>query len=189
MKILQKKDKGFTLVELLTVISIIGLLSTIVISSIVTAKTKANNAKIIMNAKVIANAIYLARDPVTGDWPGTSGWQCLKTSGSCWASALTGRNGATDVMNKISTYLVSVPLITTSLFPSGTFGYDSYVYNPNASSASVLGGPAGAYLVWGQTKKPSGNWCAGQFNPDGEMESDNVTVNYYCYQFLGSVGN
>ncbi|MFZ2049209.1 MAG: type II secretion system protein [Minisyncoccia bacterium] len=173
----KKQDKGFTLVELMTVIAIIGLLSTVVLSSVNSAKIKANNAKIKMNAKQIANAIYLARDPVTGAWPGNGTWQCLKASGTCWKGDLSADTSANNVVSKISVYMPNIPLIPNNLFPSTTYAYDSYVYIPNWSGFPPK---IGAYLLWAQTLPITSKEC------NGTIDSSIETGNYYCYEFLGS---
>lgn len=76
MKNLSKK--GFTLVELLVVISIIGLLSTIAVVSLGSARTKARDAKRIADVKQISTSLE----------------QYYADVGSYWASAATA--GATS---------------------------------------------------------------------------------------------
>lgn len=56
---IQTKNKGFTLIELLVVVAIIGLLSSIVISSLNDARAKARNAKRALEMKSILTAINL----------------------------------------------------------------------------------------------------------------------------------
>jgi prepilin-type N-terminal cleavage/methylation domain-containing protein len=51
--------RGFTLIELLVVISIIGLLSTVVLSSLATAKQKAQDAKVVADFAQLKNAIEI----------------------------------------------------------------------------------------------------------------------------------
>ncbi|MBC7982067.1 prepilin-type N-terminal cleavage/methylation domain-containing protein [Candidatus Parcubacteria bacterium] len=55
------KSKGFTLIELMVVISIISLLSSVVLASIKTAKEKADNAKIVSEMKSLQTALELYR--------------------------------------------------------------------------------------------------------------------------------
>jgi prepilin-type N-terminal cleavage/methylation domain-containing protein len=53
------KSKGFTLIELLVVISIISLLSSIVLSTITTARVKARDAKRLGDLRQFQNAVQL----------------------------------------------------------------------------------------------------------------------------------
>lgn len=54
-----RNNKGFTLIEMLVVISIIGLLSTIVFSSLQSAKNKAKNVKFAVEVRELQKAIYM----------------------------------------------------------------------------------------------------------------------------------
>ena len=60
-----KKKKGFTLVELIAVIAILGILATILVPNIKGYTAKANKSKAIADAKTIVNAVdaYNAEDP------------------------------------------------------------------------------------------------------------------------------
>ena len=58
--------RGFTLIELLVVIAIIGILSTAVLTSLNSAREKAQDARKIHDVKQIALALEQARHPVTG---------------------------------------------------------------------------------------------------------------------------
>lgn len=61
MKILNKtiKPQGFTLVELLVVISIIGLLSTLAVVAFNNARAKSRDAQRVANLRAVANAMEL----------------------------------------------------------------------------------------------------------------------------------
>ncbi|MEK7526866.1 MAG: prepilin-type N-terminal cleavage/methylation domain-containing protein [Patescibacteria group bacterium] len=61
--------KGFTLIELLVVISIISLLSSVVLSSISSARAKARDAQKIASLKQIQNAIELYAADNNGNYP------------------------------------------------------------------------------------------------------------------------
>jgi len=70
----KKKQNGFTLVELLVVISIIGLLSTIVFSSFSRAREGSRVSKRVADLKQIENALELYY-AVNKSYPITSGWR------------------------------------------------------------------------------------------------------------------
>lgn len=61
-------NKGFTLIELLVVVAIIGILSSIILSSLGSARDKAKIAKAKSDLRQISNAMYLLADD-TGKWP------------------------------------------------------------------------------------------------------------------------
>ncbi|MBA3550962.1 prepilin-type N-terminal cleavage/methylation domain-containing protein [Patescibacteria group bacterium] len=70
--------KGFTLIELMVVISIIALISSVIIASLTTARYRAQDTKKIAEAKSIANALELyysenKRYP-NPDYDGCGGW-------------------------------------------------------------------------------------------------------------------
>lgn len=58
--------RGFTLIELLVVIAIIGILSSVVLSSLNVARSKGNDAKRFSDLHQIANALELYRNSNTG---------------------------------------------------------------------------------------------------------------------------
>lgn len=65
---MRKKYLGFTIVEIMVVISIIGILATLVTINIVGAKKRSNYTKILTDMDSIADAIKLYREE-TGAWP------------------------------------------------------------------------------------------------------------------------
>ncbi len=78
-QLLSKNKKGFTLIELLVVIAIIGVLSSIVLSSLNSARIKGRDAKRKMELHSLEVAIMLYYDTM-GNFPdnasggGVSGW-------------------------------------------------------------------------------------------------------------------
>ena len=69
-------EKGFTLVELLVVISIIGLLSSIVLTSVNSARAKARDARRIADLNQIRTALEFYFD-ANGFYPQSDcGWDC-----------------------------------------------------------------------------------------------------------------
>ncbi|KKU98781.1 MAG: pilin domain-containing protein, general secretion pathway protein G [Candidatus Jorgensenbacteria bacterium GW2011_GWC1_48_8] len=61
-----KNNKGFTLIEMLVVIAIIGLLSSVVIIGLGGSRSKARDARRIADIQQIQNALELQYNPATG---------------------------------------------------------------------------------------------------------------------------
>ncbi len=59
MFFIKNKNKGFTLIELLVVVAIIGVLSSVVLTSLNSARAKARDARRMSDIKQIQNAIEL----------------------------------------------------------------------------------------------------------------------------------
>jgi prepilin-type N-terminal cleavage/methylation domain-containing protein len=94
-------QKGFTLIEILMVVAIIGLLSSIVLASLSQSKTKANTAKRLQNAAQLQNALEVYYINNSNTYP---------TTGGAWLSTCTvGGNTANWIPGLTPTYLGSLP--------------------------------------------------------------------------------
>lgn len=78
MKI-NKKNKGFTLVELLVVISIIGVLTTLLMVNFVGTRERANDSKKIQNLNSLKNALRLYYNDNQNYPNGSNCTDCLDT--------------------------------------------------------------------------------------------------------------
>lgn len=96
MNYFNRPRRGFTLIELLVVIAIIGILSSVVLSSLNDARIKSRDSARVSNIRQIQYALELYND-ANGKYP-----TCLFAGGSC-----------TTVLNG-STYMKVVPKDPTS---------------------------------------------------------------------------
>lgn len=80
----QARARGFTLIELLVVIAIIGILSSVVLSSLNTARVKGRDAARVSQIRQIQYALELYYD-ANGKYPA-----CLFAGGSCGSAILNG---------------------------------------------------------------------------------------------------
>jgi prepilin-type N-terminal cleavage/methylation domain-containing protein len=106
-----KLRKGFTLIELLVVVAIIGILSTIVISSINNARASARDAQRLSDIRTIQTALEAYASENGGRYP-TPGW--------------VYSNNATNWENLGDQLGIALP--TDPLNEAGTAGSGSYTY-------------------------------------------------------------
>ena len=69
MKQYIKKSEGFTLIEMMVVIAVVGILSAAVLAGLAPSRNKAKDARIqsgVLQAKVIVEGLY---DPFSGGYP------------------------------------------------------------------------------------------------------------------------
>lgn len=98
-KINSKKKKGFTLIELIIVIAILGILTSITIPKLSGIKEDAKEKADLANAKIIANttAILIAQDKITGVVSASN------------VNSVLDENTSSTYGNMIEKYLDSVP--------------------------------------------------------------------------------
>ena len=107
-----KKNKGFTLIELLVVISIISLLSSVVLSSLNTARAKGRDAQRIRDVIEIRNALELYAQDHGGKYPinlDNAGLPTVAFQGTTPGSSLNG--GSSSLMQGLVSggYISKVP--------------------------------------------------------------------------------
>lgn len=110
------KTKGFTLIELIVVIGIIGLLASVVTASLGKSRSKAEVAKVLSDYRAVSNAIELYRQSNNNTYPGTEAVP-LATSDL--------------VENYLSSYLQQKPTVSPLVVEGQISGSDVYYYlNP-----------------------------------------------------------
>lgn len=136
-KINIREKNGFTLIELLVVIAIIGLLSSIVLTSLNSARVKARDARRLADINQLRIALELYADS-NGKYPVVAlNWWCLghTTATTCGGEQYTGN----DALNAMLTpYMSKIPddPRSHSHNPSTCWG-DSYQYSTNGTAATL----------------------------------------------------
>jgi prepilin-type N-terminal cleavage/methylation domain-containing protein len=166
-----KKNLGFTLLEIMVAVSIMTLLITVVSASISGARSRARNAQVKSEKQNIILALVRAREASpTYTYPGVTGWQCLKPSGTCWKGAWTGNS---TITNALTPYMpggvIPIPPWTdTNQHRTGGYLYSPYIVN--------FVGVTGPVLVWSQENQINTADCNGAtFTSIGA---------YYCAELL-----
>ncbi len=170
------KNSGFTLIELLVVISIISLLSSIVLTSVNSARAKARDARRIADFKQIQLALELFYDQA-GRYPSANGAATWDEQWASFSACLeTGVCNGFTVANFISpiSKVPNDPLNASGVFDDGRVYY--YAWPPACGT-----GEAYRLAVVFET-----NHSALQSDVDGSYYNnnlgcvDNATNYHYC---------
>ena len=159
--------RGFTLIELLVVISIVSLLSSVVITSLNTARAKARDARRAQDMAQIFIALNLFYDQY-GCLPATSGTSCA--GALAYSDANTGGwdySSQNTFMTFLQTagFMPQVPVdplnnMTGDASPAGTFAYRYYCYWSGPIFGLHLGywsERTGAYIM--KSSPLNNNWA------------------------------
>ncbi len=111
------KNKGFTLIELLVVISIISLLSSVVLSSLNTARQKSRDARRMSDLRQIQTAVELYFD-VNGRYPAPA------SGDGIWSGHCPSYGNNDTYITGISAYMPRLPID-----PAFDAGPQCYLYN------------------------------------------------------------
>jgi prepilin-type N-terminal cleavage/methylation domain-containing protein len=169
MKLQKPTQKGFTIVELLVVIVVIGVLASITIVAYNGVQARAGNAKTVAAVKAYRDAlIQYAID--NGEYPPYSP-TCLGTDypdESIWTLANNNRQCAahnssvkvnTSFHDALRPYLSSLPMPSTTIIGDSTNGVRGSFYR-NTTPGAVDGGPVQPwhfiYSLQGDVKCPIG---------------------------------
>lgn len=114
------KNKGFTLIELLVVIAIIGLLSTVIMTSLNQARSKGRDGRRLQDIRAIQQALEMYYDD-KGYYP-YSGWADADSTSS------TYRNRWNTLANNLKPYLKVLPQDPFNRSTSSVTGDYSYSY-------------------------------------------------------------
>ncbi len=169
------QSDGFTLIELMVVISIIALMSTVALSALSSSKVNARNTKRLQIVRQYANALELYRNDNT-TYPVYGDGGVLLTSRLCLGEASTNacqastHNGNAALNTELRAYIPGPPAsIDKVMF--GTFDFHGITYSicPAGGCTCPLGSgcPVTAYqLEWymeGDVKNCAGGtkWSGG----------------------------
>lgn len=127
------KHRGFTLIELMVVISIIGMLSSVVLVSLNSARIKANNTKVIQTVQQLRNQIELGlrSDGKYGNLFGSS-----QSGGGGYRLA---RQAEISSDTKLRPLIDSIMEVNGTTFPAGYGG--SYVAGGACGESYLLNTP------------------------------------------------
>jgi prepilin-type N-terminal cleavage/methylation domain-containing protein len=171
----QPNRRGFSLVELLVVITVIGLLVGVVTNSVIITRARSRDAQVRADKQTLILALVRAKEAdVNNQYPVTLGaGACIKAIGTCWRNNYSGNATIGDAL---------APYVPGGIIPkppgstSGQYRHDAYlIYRPNSSVGNY---PAGSsFIIWPQEKNISVSEC------NGIVQNLDSGI-WYCYEKL-----
>ncbi|CAN5744073.1 hypothetical protein BH11PAT2_BH11PAT2_00900 [soil metagenome] len=158
--------RGFTLIELLVVIAIIGILSAVVLASLNSARSKANEARRVSDVQEIRKALEFYASDHNGNYPSTgNNLTCLgkDSSDTCWG----GTQGSSVLKTALQPYLPSIPLD-----PLTSRVYNAYTYRSNGSGQTLCYSYPDASGNWTNVM---GNYCIAWKPIDADLYTPTAT--------------
>ncbi len=163
--------KGFTLIEIVTVIAIMGVLGTVITVSLMGARARGRDAQRLSTLQQMRAAIdQYAVDK--GHYPITNGWAGFDPTNVYYNQTVTGPT-AINIVSALKPYTTQASFIDPS-GPTGAGNDDGYIYNSNGTD----------YAVWSY-KRPEKmtNFTSDLIN----MNRCKAVVNDQCDPSVGGV--
>jgi prepilin-type N-terminal cleavage/methylation domain-containing protein len=139
-----RNKKGFTLIELIVVIAILGVLAMIIVPKLSGFKASADNRVNEVNAKLLSNITQMYAATHDGAYPTSTGW--------------TATFSTMDDANAFG--LLSEDVVMQPVGSSSVFTYDSLIGKVTAPSSSTGGiptAPSLAGVILGDVVNPNGD--------------------------------
>lgn len=135
----KNKQRGFTLVEVLVVISIIGMLSSIILTSFNTARKRGRDARRIADIRQLNTAIQLYINS-NGHAPYVGTYNCSPQNagdGSCNSVTEVNSDQWNELKNELSPFISKIPTDPCGVkcFSSSPLTFYAYAYFPPANVA------------------------------------------------------
>jgi prepilin-type N-terminal cleavage/methylation domain-containing protein len=139
-----KNNKGFTLIELMVVISIIGLLSSIVLASIKVARDKSVATKFKSEIQQFVSALELYKTstgkyPYEGGLPTTSFATNINNNNAEVTTFIFNQPVNTPLSTLVTPYLKSLPKVPANAYTAGNPAWRYYANNTSYSPYRCVG--------------------------------------------------